>query len=369
MSQFREQLMARCQPILNAVPHCKTEEATKTSMILPLLAALGYNPFDPTEVVPEHNADFSEKYKNKVDYAICKDGAPIIAIEAKACGANITDDRGQLRSYFNACPTVKLGILTNGLRYECFADTDEPNMMDQTPFLVFDIADIAAGKAEERVVAGVADLSKERFDPANVGTEARRKLLLSNFIAALSNWQADPSGDLVRLLLKEAGFSGRMTAGIVEESRDLAIQAFATFIEKAILKRMGLTPPKEDVVVEVAPHTTPTVAPLPSDNGIITTATEMMVYDYAMRRLAYLVDSDDLFDALSKVQYQDLKTTFKVFYNRPVAGVLFTFKEGPNGELRFTFPAQEDKEISTKTLSDIDQTLLEVYRQRVAEGG
>lgn len=369
MSQFREQLTLRCQPILNAVPHCKTEEATKTSMILPLLAALGYNPFDPTEVVPEHSADFSEKYKNRVDYAICKDGAPIIAIEAKTCGVNISDDRGQLRSYFNACPTVKLGILTNGLRYECFADTDEPNMMDQTPFLVFDIADIANGKAEERVIAGVADLSKDRFDPANVGTEARRKLLLSNFIATLSRWQNDPSADLVRLLLKEAEFSGRMTAGIVEESRELAIQAFGTFIEKAILKRMGLTPPKEDLPVELPQAQPAPSAPAPADNGIITTQTEQSVYDYTMRRLAYLVDNDELFDALSKVQYQDLKTTFKVYYNRPVAGVLFTFKEGPNGELRFSFPALEDKEINTKSLSEIDQSLLEVFRKRVSEGG
>ena len=53
------------------------------------------------------------------------------------------DDRGQLRSYFNASPTVKLGVLTDGLKYEFYADSDKPNMMDDTAFLRVDLADIA----------------------------------------------------------------------------------------------------------------------------------------------------------------------------------------------------------------------------------
>lgn len=64
---------------------------------------------------PEHSADFSDKYKNRVDFAILKDESPVIAIECKCCGASIKDERGQLRSYFNAAPTVKMGVLTDGI--------------------------------------------------------------------------------------------------------------------------------------------------------------------------------------------------------------------------------------------------------------
>jgi predicted type IV restriction endonuclease len=34
------------------------------------LTTLGYDVANPDEVFPEHHADFSEKYQNKVDYAI-----------------------------------------------------------------------------------------------------------------------------------------------------------------------------------------------------------------------------------------------------------------------------------------------------------
>jgi len=46
-----------------------TEEATKNALIMPFINALGYNVFDPTEVVPEFTADVGTKKGEKVDYA------------------------------------------------------------------------------------------------------------------------------------------------------------------------------------------------------------------------------------------------------------------------------------------------------------
>ncbi len=37
--------------------HLKTEEATKAALVMPFINALGYNVFDPTEVIPEFIAD------------------------------------------------------------------------------------------------------------------------------------------------------------------------------------------------------------------------------------------------------------------------------------------------------------------------
>lgn len=38
-----------------------TEEAAKTTLVLPFLRALGYNIFDPDEVVPEFTCDVGTK--------------------------------------------------------------------------------------------------------------------------------------------------------------------------------------------------------------------------------------------------------------------------------------------------------------------
>lgn len=45
----------------------ETEEATKTSLIMPFFQALGYDVFNPLEFVPEYTADVGIKKGEKVD--------------------------------------------------------------------------------------------------------------------------------------------------------------------------------------------------------------------------------------------------------------------------------------------------------------
>ena len=49
--------------------HISSEEATKISFVMPFIQALGYNVFDPREVVPEFTADVGTKKGERVDYA------------------------------------------------------------------------------------------------------------------------------------------------------------------------------------------------------------------------------------------------------------------------------------------------------------
>ena len=49
-----------------------TEEATKNAFIMPMIAALGYDVFNPFEVVPELDCDLTKKKGEKIDYAIKK---------------------------------------------------------------------------------------------------------------------------------------------------------------------------------------------------------------------------------------------------------------------------------------------------------
>ncbi len=38
--------------------YCTTEEATKNALVMPFINALGYNVFNPREVIPEFTARF-----------------------------------------------------------------------------------------------------------------------------------------------------------------------------------------------------------------------------------------------------------------------------------------------------------------------
>ncbi|MFB0909281.1 MAG: restriction endonuclease, partial [Spirosomataceae bacterium] len=58
----------------------ETEESTKHAFVLPFINILGYDTFNPIEVVPEFTADLGLKKGEKVDYAIFQDDKPILII-------------------------------------------------------------------------------------------------------------------------------------------------------------------------------------------------------------------------------------------------------------------------------------------------
>ncbi len=57
-----------------------TEEATKNAFIMPFIQSLGYDVFNPTEVVPEMDCDLVKKKGEKIDYAILSEGEALSLI-------------------------------------------------------------------------------------------------------------------------------------------------------------------------------------------------------------------------------------------------------------------------------------------------
>ncbi|QHC34163.1 type I restriction endonuclease [Komagataeibacter xylinus] len=362
---FRQKFKAFSERMVTLAPRCSNEEATKMFLVLPFLQFLGYDIMNPDEVCPEHHADFSEKYKNRVDYAVLREGQPVIAIECKALGAPLKDDRGQLKSYFNAAHTVKMGVITDGLVYEFYADSDEPNMMDPTAFLSFDLREIAKGKIEDSVVDGLKSLQKSNFDPENIGAEAKRKLVFQNLVQQIEDLAASPSEAFVRLLLQSIGLK-HIRAKAVAEYTDLTKSAFAEFVNLRILQRLDLPVKDKEADKPVLVVDVPKVDPdaKPAD-GIITTETELEVYEYAKRRLAFLADSDELFDAITGIEYKDYKGKFVVFYRKERAGRLFDFYEDKGPKYTFDFGEEFGGEFGSDELSGIDDHLLSVFKYRV----
>lgn len=165
----------RIQELSNRVPkqldYCKTEEATKNALIMPFINALGYDVFNPTEVVPEFTADIGTKKGEKVDYAIFQDGNPIILFECKWSGADLSKvHASQLYRYFATLPAVRFGVLTNGVIYQFYSDLDAPNVMDKKPFFTFNMLDF-----QERHVNELKKFTKSAFDLDNILTTPLNK--------------------------------------------------------------------------------------------------------------------------------------------------------------------------------------------------
>jgi hypothetical protein len=157
---FSEQLQSLAKKIAQQSSMITTEEATKNAFVMPFLnRVLGYDVFDPTEVIPEFTADTGIKKGEKVDYAILKDGQVQILVECKKYSEKLSAKHsGQLFRYFSVT-NARIGILTNGAQYEFYTDLDAPNKMDEKPFLTLDLEDI-----DEHVVPEVLKLTKTSFD-------------------------------------------------------------------------------------------------------------------------------------------------------------------------------------------------------------
>jgi len=339
------------------------------------LAALGYDVTNPEEVCPEHHADFSEKYQNKVDYAILHHKVPVIALESKRVGSAMKDDRGQLRSYFNACPTVRLGILTDGLKYEFYADSDKPNMMDEAAFLRLDLADVARdGSIDDNTLDGIAAIRSGLFNPEDVGAEAKRKLLLESIVEIVKEFKSEPSDEFIRFILGRPAVGnkfGKMTQKIVDANRDVVRSAMEAFVAQEALARFGYAP--RDVVRapdrQEAMAAVPAVPREPEIEALSPSEGEINALDYTKNRLFYLVRNDVLFQEVQKIKFRKTKTSFRVYYEKQNNGSIFDYREHKDGKVSLQFPALGGEDIEYLFSSKLDDCLLKAFTKRVVEAG
>jgi hypothetical protein len=375
---FRTRLVAHASVAVDRAARAGSEAATNQYLVLPFFHLLGYDPLDPDEVVPEAHASFSDKFKNRVDFAICQDKTPVIAVETKKVGALIEANRGELKGYFNALASVKLGILTDGLVFQLFTDTGAENMMDDEPFVVIDLSEVARDQVEANALDALMRLRKGTFDPAHVGADARRKMHVAAYADALQRVLAAPDERFVRVMMDVASIEGRRTSRMVEEHAPLIREASDAMLDRKILERVGFADRSDLVRMRVESPALPVPAeavpepPPAGEMGVVTTEAELQVFDYVRTRLPFLIDRDEaLYLKLSGIRCVDHKTVFCVFYKQERKGKLFNFTEGTRGSrYRFEFVAPEGAGwVNTDTLSDIDAPLLAAFSARAQELG
>jgi len=231
--EFEERLASLAAKIRQQKSAIQTEEATKNAFVMPFIqSVLGYDVFDPREVVPEFICDVGTKKGEKIDYAILKDGQIQILIEAKKIGEPLNiNHASQLFRYFHVT-TARISILTNGQVYRFFTDLDAPNKMDEKPFLEFDLLDI-----DDHVVPELQKLTKSAFDVESIISAAGELKYVGQIKRALAAQFSEPDDDFVRLFASRV-YEGAITQKVREQFAQLTRKATVQFLGDQINERL-----------------------------------------------------------------------------------------------------------------------------------
>lgn len=315
---FKDSIKQLAEKINQLKDGIQTEEATKNAFIMPFIASLGYDVFNPLEVVPEMDCDLVKKKGEKIDYAIMRDGQPIMLIECKHWQQNLSLHDTQLKKYFVASK-AKFGVLTNGIRYMFYTDLVDQNIMDDKPFLDFDITDIKDYQVEE-----LKKFHKSYFDIDNIlnsASELKYSQELKNIFATEI---VEPTPEIVKYFAKKV-YDGIITAKIQEQFTGLVKRAINSYISEQISKRLKTALHNEEqgdtntAPVNEVGNTVKEV----EDSKIVTTEEELDGFMIVKALVRKVVDVD-------RIIYRDAQSYFAILLDdnnrKPVCRLYFNSK-------------------------------------------
>jgi len=306
---FIEEIASLSSRAKNQIDHLETEEGTKNALIMPFIKALGYDPFDPREVVPEFTADVGTKKGEKVDYAIRVDDKPVMLFECKHAGAPLDPDHaGQLFRYFHVTE-AKIGVLTNGLRYKFFTDLEQENKMDERPFLTFDLLHVDDSKVGE-----LKRLRKSSFDLEDMLSAAHDLKYRKALLEYLQIQWDEPGDEFVRYMTGQV-YDGRITKNVRAQFKSIVHDALRQFVSDKIRGRLstalaeeeaGAQPaPDSDGIESVAEEEDLPEGVVSKEGDVVTTEEEMEAFRIVRAIMREVVN-------VNRVAHRDVKSYFGV---------------------------------------------------------
>lgn len=344
---FQDRLAALATKVSNQAAAIGTEEATKNAFVMPFISSiLGYDVFDPLEVVPEFTADVGIKRGEKIDYAIMRDAEVQILIECKSStGAPKVEHASQLFRYF-ATTNARIAALTNGVVWQFFTDLDAPNRMDAKPFLVLDLLDI-----DETLIPEVQKLSKDSFDLESIISTAEELKYVGALKREIAGQFRDPSDEWIKFFAQRV-YEGSYTARVREQFTALVTKASRQFLTESVNDRLktalgagvAISTPVEAAAVvsgEVAAE-----ADLDRDTEIETTLEELEGYQI-VKAIACGETKPQ------RVTHRDAKSYFAVLLDdnnrKPIARLHFNSRQKYLGLL------DENKAETRHAIDDLDE--------------
>jgi hypothetical protein len=335
---FKDQIKILGERVSKLKDQIQTEEATKNAFIMPFLQALGYDVFNPTEVVPEFVSDIGLKKGEKIDYAIFLEGKPTILVECKHWAQNLNLHDGQLLRYFHVSK-AKFGLLTNGIVYRFYSDLVEANKMDEKPFLEFNIAEIKDNQVEE-----LKKFHKSYFDAdsiVNTASELKYTNELKQLLAVELN---NPSPEFVKYFAKQV-YPSIVTIKVLELFTNLTKKSVQQYMSDLITERLKTALTKEDEASKDSKQTS-VISP-EIESKVETTEDEIESFLIVKSILRQKID-------LNRIFYRDAQSYFSIILddnNRKTICRMYL-----NGAKKFLGVLdQNKKEVKNeiKTLDDI----------------
>ncbi|MBC9813358.1 type I restriction enzyme HsdR N-terminal domain-containing protein [Crocinitomicaceae bacterium CZZ-1] len=223
-----EQLHQRVDSLKDQI---NTEEATKNAFIMPFIQILGYDIFNPTEVIPEFICDIGTKKGEKVDYVIKRDNEPILIIECKHWKENVDAHNSQLHRYFHVSK-ARFGVLTNGHIYNFYTDLERPNIMDEKPFFTLDLSNLKSSS-----IKILENFTKSDYNLENILDSAEALKYIKAIRNEFEKEIQEPSDEIIKLLVNRF-FGKPLTASRMATFREYTKKAFANSINESISFRL-----------------------------------------------------------------------------------------------------------------------------------
>jgi hypothetical protein len=268
---FKDQITQLAARVEKMKLQIQTEEATKNALVMPFIQILGYDVFDPFEVNPEFVADLGIKKGEKVDYAIMKNGEPIMIIECKHHLEKLDPHNSQLFRYFHVCK-AKFGLLTNGITYRFYTDLNDTNKMDEKPFFEFNITEIKDAQIEE-----LKKFHKSYFDIENISNTASDLKFTNELKTLITSELKDPSPVFVKHFANQV-YDGKLTEKILLQFTELVKRSSNQVLNDAITNRLKTALDTEKAIstsTEVQITAEPVMA---TENNVVTTQEETEAY-------------------------------------------------------------------------------------------
>lgn len=306
---FIDQLKQFSKRVESMMGTVQTEEATKTAIIMPFFSMLGYDVFNPQEFIPEYTADVGIKKGEKVDYAIIKDGNPVILIECKSITENLERHDSQLFRYFGTS-SAKFAILTNGIYYRFYTDLDNANKMDEDPFLTINILELRDNQVPE-----LKKFCKSVFDIDSIFSTASELKYVHEFKSIFAVQLEEPSDDFLRFFLQGC-YSGPKTQSVIEKFRPILRKALNDFISEMMNDKIkvALGGSGGSVSVPEPKQAEEATIDVEANNGdqkrvpnIVTTEEELEAYFIIKSLLSDITD-------IKSITYKDTESYLSILY-------------------------------------------------------
>jgi hypothetical protein len=346
---FVDEVKALAARVPGLLEHIVTEAGTRTSLVEPFLRALGYDPSDPTEVIPEFGANVKVpgvSQDKHVDYAIIKDGKPIILIEVKQHGTDPNKGYSQLYGYFTPVE-ARIAIATNGVIYRFYADLEKEHVMDKEPFLELDMRNL-----KEPLVEELKRLTKSVFDVDEMVRAGNELRFVGGILEILTQQKSSTDPEFAKYFFQKLCPGKNFAGAVKQEFANFTHKALNQFIREQIKNLLDVTTPS--TISTPVPAIEVVVEPTPDAVKEVATSPEEMEAFYIVKSILRDVVEP------SRIGYKDVQNYFNVLFDSKVTKPIcrFYFNNSKNMKLGLFIGGddtkQEDK-VSITTLDEIYQ--------------